>query len=126
MWACRFRQSRRARRFDRRALQDLVGHCRWSSRMPARNFQSLSARLVARIRVPKNLTTTRRESEVLTLLGQGLSNKEIGRKSCLSVPTVKHHVYHILEKLKLERRAQALRHVWDAPWLPRTAPIGRK
>ncbi len=73
-----------------------------------------------------DLALTRRESEVLELLGRGFSNKEIGAELCLSVATVKHHVHHILEKLKLERRAQAMRRVRDAPWLARTASSGRK
>jgi DNA-binding NarL/FixJ family response regulator len=68
------------------------------------------------------LALTRRESEVLELLGRGFSNKEIGSELCLSVATVKHHVHHILEKLKLPRRAQAMRRVRDAPWLARTSP----
>ena len=63
------------------------------------------------------LSLTRREREVLELLGRGLSNKEIGCELCLSVATVKHHVHHVLEKLKLPRRAQAMRRVQDAPWL---------
>ena len=73
-----------------------------------------------------DLALTRRESEVLELLGRGLSNKEIGCELCLSVATVKHHVHHILEKLKLDGRAQAMRRVRDAPWLARTASSGRK
>jgi DNA-binding NarL/FixJ family response regulator len=64
---------------------------------------------------------TRRESEVLALLGRGLSNKEIGNELCLSVATVKHHVHHVLEKLKLPRRAQVMRRVRDAPWIARAA-----
>lgn len=60
---------------------------------------------------------TRREREVLFLLGHGLSNKEIGKHLCLSVATVKHHVHHVLEKLGLSRRAEAMRRVRDAPWL---------
>lgn len=72
------------------------------------------------------LGLTRRESEVLELLGRGFSNKEIANELCLSVATVKHHVHHVLEKLKLERRAQAMRHVRDAPWLGRAASGGRK
>jgi DNA-binding NarL/FixJ family response regulator len=60
---------------------------------------------------------TRREGEVLSLIGQGLSNKEIARQLGLSIATVKHHVHHVLEKLKLQRRAQAMRRVRDAPWL---------
>ena len=73
-----------------------------------------------------DLALTRRESEVLELLGRGFSNKEIANELCLSVATVKHHVHHVLEKLKLERRAQAMRRVRDAPWLARTASMGRK
>jgi two-component system, NarL family, nitrate/nitrite response regulator NarL len=72
------------------------------------------------------LALTRRESEVLELLGRGFSNKEIANELCLSVATVKHHVHHVLEKLNLERRAQAMRRVRDAPWLGRTAATGGK
>jgi two-component system nitrate/nitrite response regulator NarL len=60
---------------------------------------------------------TRRESEVLELLGRGFSNKEIANELCLSVATVKHHVHHVLEKLKLTRRTEAMRRVRDAPWI---------
>jgi DNA-binding NarL/FixJ family response regulator len=60
---------------------------------------------------------TRRESDVLHLIGQGLSNKEIARELVLSVATVKHHVHNVLDKLNLPRRAQAMRCVRDAPWL---------
>jgi DNA-binding NarL/FixJ family response regulator len=66
---------------------------------------------------------TVRESEVLQLVGRGLSNKEIASELFLSVATVKHHVHHILEKLKLPRRGQAMRRVRDAPWI---APIPAK
>jgi two-component system, NarL family, nitrate/nitrite response regulator NarL len=70
-----------------------------------------------------NSALTRRECEVLDLLGRGLSNKEIGCELCLSVATVKHHVHHILEKLNLSRRTEAMRQVRDAPWLARSASI---
>lgn len=69
---------------------------------------------------------TRRESEVLELLGRGFSNKEIANELCLSVATVKHHVHHVLEKMQLQRRAQAMRRVRDAPWLGRAASAGRR
>lgn len=69
---------------------------------------------------------TRREAEVLELLGHGFSNKEIANELCLSVATVKHHVHHVLEKLQVQSRAQAMRRVRDAPWLARTASSGKK
>lgn len=74
----------------------------------------------------KDPELTRRESEVLELLGIGFSNKEIANELCLSVATVKHHVHHVLEKLQLERRAQAMRRVREAPWLGRSASAGRR
>lgn len=73
-----------------------------------------------------DLALTRRESEVLQLLGRGLSNKEIGGELCLSVATVKHHVHHVLEKLNLSRRAQAMHRVRDAPWIAGISSLGRK
>jgi len=69
---------------------------------------------------------TRREAEVLELLGRGFSNKEIANELCLSVATVKHHVHHVLEKLQLQSRTQAMRRVRDAPWLARTASVSGK
>lgn len=60
---------------------------------------------------------TRRERDVLHLIGDGHSNKEIARELNLSVATVKHHVHNILDKLHLQGRAQAMRRVRDAPWL---------
>ena len=69
---------------------------------------------------------TRRECEVLDLLGRGYSNKEIGGELCLSVATVKHHVHHILEKLNLSRRTEAMRQVRDAPWLAHIRSIEKE
>jgi len=60
---------------------------------------------------------TPRESEVLRLVGRGMSNKEIARELKVSVATIKHHVHNLLEKLRLSRRSEAMRRVRDAPWL---------
>lgn len=49
-----------------------------------------------------------RELEVLTLLGQGQSNKEIADHVDISVHTVKHHVTNIREKLGAADRTQAV------------------
>lgn len=48
-----------------------------------------------------------RELEVLRLIAQGLSNKEIGCALAISEKTVKTHVSNILDKLHLEDRTQA-------------------
>lgn len=60
---------------------------------------------------------TRREGEVLQLIGRGLSNKEIARELELGLPTVKHHVHNVLAKLDVRCRAQAMRRVRATPWI---------
>ncbi len=53
------------------------------------------------------LHLTAREIEVLQLLAQGQTNREIASKLTVSVSTVKVHVEHILEKLSVSDRTQA-------------------
>ena len=51
---------------------------------------------------------TPREAQVLQLLEKGLSNKQIGQELSIELPTVKQHVHHILGKLNVSRRAEAV------------------
>jgi LuxR family maltose regulon positive regulatory protein len=51
-----------------------------------------------------------RESAILKLIGQGLSNKEIARSLAIAPETVKSHVKRIFTKLGAEKRAQAVAH----------------
>ena len=51
---------------------------------------------------------TSREQQVLGLIQQGQSNKEIGSTLRIAEPTVKNHVHHVLEKLQVSTRAQAM------------------
>lgn len=78
---------------------------------------SITRRLVERFAVPtgrkttlhRDLSTlTRRELEVLESLARGLSNAELAARFHLSEATVKTHVTHILAKLQLRDRAQAV------------------
>ena len=52
-------------------------------------------------------TLTNRELEVLRLIGQGKTNKEIGDELFISLKTVKTHVSNILNKLNVQDRTQA-------------------
>jgi two-component system nitrate/nitrite response regulator NarL len=52
-------------------------------------------------------TLTAREGEILRLIEAGLSNKEIGSRLFIGVPTVKTHVHNILRKLGATRRGEA-------------------
>ena len=54
----------------------------------------------------KSVRLTMREREVVTLIANGLTNKEIADKMNLSIYTIKSHVHNILEKMALNTRVQ--------------------
>jgi len=60
------------------------------------------------IRVRDTLGVSEREFEVLTLLAEGRSNKEIARQLEVSPNTVKTHVASLFEKLEAKRRTEAI------------------
>ena len=63
---------------------------------------------------PSSLTEsvrmTKREKQVIELIADGYTNKEIAQKLHLSTYTVKSHVHNILEKLSLSTRVQVAKH----------------
>lgn len=72
----------------------------------------LSHRVVERIRTdhagdPRLEALSTRENEVLTLIAEGLTNREIGERMALAEKTVKNYVSSLLSKLGLQRRTQA-------------------
>lgn len=70
-----------------------------------RFLQSVSSTL----ELPKSLEIlSNREREVLKLLVDGMTNKQIAEALTLRLGTVKVHVNHILSKLKVEHRSQAI------------------
>jgi DNA-binding NarL/FixJ family response regulator len=70
----------------------------------SRHVLALSAQ---RVGLADRPSLTRREQQILSLVGEGMSNKEIGRMLQIGDSTVKNHVHNILEKLEVHRRGEA-------------------
>ena len=73
---------------------------------------TLTARVLERVRHPEPAVDelahlTEREREILTLIAEGLTNRQIGARLHLAEKTVKNYVSSLLAKLGLERRTQA-------------------
>ena len=87
----------------------LAGFERLEAARHADSAAHLLRRLGARARTgPKGVgALTKRESEVLQLIGAGLSNPEIADRLYISRKTVEHHVGRVLTKLGLRNRAEA-------------------
>ena len=75
---------------------------------------TLAARLLVAMRAPKEAKPedalnhlTQREENILRLVSQGLSNKEVGRALDLQEKTVKHYMTAILQKLHVRNRVEA-------------------
>ena len=64
--------------------------------------------------VAEAVRMTKREREIINLIAEGLSNKEIAQRLNLATYTVKSHVHNILEKLALHSRLQIAAHVHRA------------
>jgi DNA-binding NarL/FixJ family response regulator len=65
---------------------------------------------------------TDREQEVLALVGRGLSNEEIATELFLADTTVRTHIRHILSKLNLRDRVQAVVFSYDSGLVQPTPP----
>ncbi|MDO3397919.1 response regulator transcription factor [Nocardioides cremeus] len=73
---------------------------------------ALTARVLERVRngpttAPELESLTEREMELLALIAEGLTNRQIGERMFLAEKTIKNYVSAILAKLGLERRTQA-------------------
>ncbi len=87
-----------AAHFIDQILRWLVQHGEDSPPLPEENLQSLA--------MAASITT--REQEVLRLLCEGLSNREIATRLCVSPGTVKTHLTNIYGKLGVKLRVQAV------------------
>ncbi|MFI7240964.1 response regulator [Streptomyces qinglanensis] len=102
------------------ALKQITGTDLVSAVRTVASGQSLldpgaAARVMARLRgepsqeeqQPGLAALTERERDILALVGEGLTNREIGRRLYLAEKTVKNNISRLLAKLGVERRVQA-------------------
>jgi DNA-binding NarL/FixJ family response regulator len=89
---------------------DLVGAVRTvaagGSLLDARSTAHVLAKLREKPKDPLDVLTEQ-ERRILELIGEGLTNRQIGERMFLAEKTVKNHVSSVLSKLGLERRTQA-------------------
>lgn len=74
---------------------------------------AVTSRLVDRMRHRGGTTLSRREVEVLELVAEGLSNKEVAHRLHLSEATVKSHLVHCFDKLGVDNRTAAITAALD-------------
>ncbi len=67
-----------------------------------------------KVKLIEAVRLTKREREVVGLIGDGLSNKEIGQKLRVSDFTIKSHVHNIMEKLALHTRLEVANYSYSA------------
>jgi DNA-binding NarL/FixJ family response regulator len=97
------------------SLHDLLGIIESAARGELRCPPQIAATLLRQIAqraagpgdLPPRAPLTSREAEIVRLIEQGLSNKEIAVRLGIQVATVKNHVHNLLEKLRVRHRADA-------------------
>jgi two-component system, NarL family, nitrate/nitrite response regulator NarL len=96
------------------SFEELVAAIESAARGEALCSPSLAAAMLRRLALraqqppePPVPVLTSRELEVVGLIDEGLSNKQIAHRLSIELPTVKNHVHHILGKLGVERRRDA-------------------
>jgi LuxR family maltose regulon positive regulatory protein len=77
-------------------------------RLVADSQRARQDRLAPALRVQALHALSPRETDILTLIAEGLSNKEIARSLYIGPETVKSHLKSVFTKLGVERRAQAV------------------
>ncbi|MDX1437548.1 MAG: response regulator transcription factor, partial [Anaerolineales bacterium] len=68
--------------------------------------------------LPPETELTQRELEVLALLAEGLTNRQIGVDLGISDRTVQGHLAHIFAKLQAGSRTEAVMRAVSLGWLP--------
>lgn len=87
--------------------EDLVAAVRAAAAGASTLAPAIMTRLVERVRAP-GTTLTARETEVLALVAEGLTNQQVSRRLFVSETTVKSHLAHISTKLGTDSRTAAV------------------
>lgn len=104
-------------------LDELIEILRGIARGEVRYSRSITAALLHRLAGAASaptgrMTLTPRETEIVRLIDEGLSNREIARRLAIEPATVKNHVHNLLEKLHVSRRGEAAARLRRPPILP--------
>lgn len=78
-------------------------------------FDCLAAQAPESPNNERRSTLTRREKQLVPMIGQGLTNKEIAQQLSLSEQTIKNHIHRILHKLGAENRMGIPTAIHDFP-----------
>jgi two-component system nitrate/nitrite response regulator NarL len=97
------------------SVEDLIAALESAGRGEALCSPRIAAGLLRRVAAlallgqsgPSLQRLTQREVEIVELIDEGLTNKEIARRLVIELSTVKNHVHNILEKLNVSHRGEA-------------------
>jgi DNA-binding NarL/FixJ family response regulator len=64
----------------------------------------------SKVKIKKAVSMSKREREIIGLIGDGLSNKEIAKDLHVSIPALKSHIHNIMEKLALHSRLEVVNY----------------
>ena len=79
---------------------------------------SVANRLMDRLRAPAQEVLSDRELEVLSVIAQGMTNREAAARLFISEATIKTHLVHIYGKLGVKDRAEAVATAFERGLLP--------
>jgi len=96
------------------------GEARCPPRLAATLFRRVAALANANDGTTAFLALTQRERQIVKLLEEGLSNREIASRLGIELATAKNHVHNILEKLHVQRRSQIRSRL---NWRPNGDPV---
>ncbi|NBE83979.1 response regulator [Micromonospora rubida] len=92
--------------------EDLAAAVRTAAAGRSALAPTVADRLMNRLRTPR-AALTRRETEVLVLVAEGLSNQAVGQRLHLTEGTVKSHLAHVYAKLGVDSRTAAVATATD-------------